>query len=372
MKKRNTKIDLLKFIFSVVIVLYHGRHVTNNGLEVDIICGGYLAVDFFFLVSGYYFALSAINRQANALQTEASGVGTETIAFMKKKICILMPNYLVAWVIALFVKNAFDSKFPPDALVDKFDSIWEVLFLREFGIGSSYFVNGAAWYISAMLIVMFVLYPLILKNADFFLKIFAPIASLFLLGIMFQSFTTLSAPGYWFGGFVFKGIIRGMCEILLGCVIFVLADYFKGIIFKKQIRIILTFVEIVLYAGMIYCIIDYTSSRMDFVWLLLMAICLLFTFSEWPVTAKCMIEGTIYNICVWLGEFSLSLFLGHGFWSQVINDIPVIGGMQYELKLSIFLVLSFATGLFIMYFSKLLRTLWGKNKDRIVAILLEE
>ena len=371
MKKRNTKIDLLKFIFSVIIVLYHGRHVTNNGDEVNIICGGYLAVDFFFLVSGYYFALSAKNRSANTVQIETCGIGTETIAFMKKKICILLPNYLVAWVIAFFVKNAFDSKFPPDALVDKFDCIWEALFLREFGIGSSYFVNGATWYISAMLIVMFVLYPLIIKNIDVFLKIFAPIASLFLLGTMFQTFTSLSGPSYWFGGFVFKGMMRAMCEILLGCVIFVVADCFRVIRFKKQIRIALAFVEPVLYTGMIYCIIDYTASKMDFVWLMLIFICLLLTFSEIPVTAKCMSEGIIYKICVWLGEFSLSLFLGHGFWSQVINYIPGVCTMQYEGKLSTFIVLSFATGLFIMYFSKLLRTLWKQNKERIATIVLE-
>ena len=58
--RRNYVIDLLKFIFSIVIVLYH-----INTLDLQPRGGGYLiaksgfiAVEFFFIVSGYLLAQS--------------------------------------------------------------------------------------------------------------------------------------------------------------------------------------------------------------------------------------------------------------------------------------------------------------------------
>ena len=68
--RRNYVIDLLKFIFSIVIVLYH-----INTLDLQPRGGGYLiaksgfiAVEFFFIVSGYLLAQST-DRQTDRQTT---------------------------------------------------------------------------------------------------------------------------------------------------------------------------------------------------------------------------------------------------------------------------------------------------------------
>ena len=65
--RRNYVIDLLKFIFSIVIVLYH-----INTLDLQPRGGGYLiaksgfiAVEFFFIVSGYLLAQSTDRQTDN-------------------------------------------------------------------------------------------------------------------------------------------------------------------------------------------------------------------------------------------------------------------------------------------------------------------
>ena len=52
-KKSNLEIDMLKFLFSIVVVLCHWGKLLNGGL----------AVEFFFIVSGYFFAKSIIAKQ---------------------------------------------------------------------------------------------------------------------------------------------------------------------------------------------------------------------------------------------------------------------------------------------------------------------
>ena len=49
-KGRNGRIDLLKFLFSICIVLYHSKYLLGDELLMP---GGNFAVDFFFLCSGY-------------------------------------------------------------------------------------------------------------------------------------------------------------------------------------------------------------------------------------------------------------------------------------------------------------------------------
>ena len=49
--KRNGKIEFLRFLFSLIIVVHHSRMFLGD--EISPFLGGSLAVEFFFFVSGY-------------------------------------------------------------------------------------------------------------------------------------------------------------------------------------------------------------------------------------------------------------------------------------------------------------------------------
>ncbi|HCA56040.1 MAG TPA: hypothetical protein DEO95_11320, partial [Ruminococcaceae bacterium] len=52
---RNGKIDLLKFLFSIMVIIFHfGKGLYNY----DLFTKGYIAVEFFFITSGFLFAKS--------------------------------------------------------------------------------------------------------------------------------------------------------------------------------------------------------------------------------------------------------------------------------------------------------------------------
>lgn len=59
MKQRNAMLDITKFIFSVAVLLLHANPIVE-GHELFTMRKGYLAVEFFFIVSGY-FMMRSIN-----------------------------------------------------------------------------------------------------------------------------------------------------------------------------------------------------------------------------------------------------------------------------------------------------------------------
>ena len=54
---RNSVVDILRFVFAIIIANFH---LYSRYMSVDLWSKGYLATDFFFLVSGYLFANSVL------------------------------------------------------------------------------------------------------------------------------------------------------------------------------------------------------------------------------------------------------------------------------------------------------------------------
>lgn len=91
MKKRNFALDFLKFVFAVLIVLFHSNRFSNS-VDERIIINGSKGVEFFFIVSGCMLAMSAEKREAGP------SLGKDTWQFLKHKFMGLMPNYYIAWI----------------------------------------------------------------------------------------------------------------------------------------------------------------------------------------------------------------------------------------------------------------------------------
>ena len=102
---------------------------------------------------------------------------------------------------------------------------------------------GHEWYISAMLIAMFVLTPFVIKFRDIFLKYIAPALAFFILALLFHSYGNLNAVGAWIGVFN-SGFLRALAEISLGCVCFAVSE--KGFI-EKFPKPVLIITELTLY-----------------------------------------------------------------------------------------------------------------------------
>lgn len=217
MEQRNREVDFLRFVFAVIIMSHHSRYVLGD--ENCLFLGGSLAVEFFFIVSGYLMMASILRaeRRQSAGVTRAA-LGTETYHFLLRKIRAFLPEYLIAWFIGFFLIEGFGFPGLRHVLHDFGKYFFELSLIKMSGIFTGG-IDGCMWYLSAMSLCMAVLYPLIRRHKNFMVHIGAPLTALFLLGYLCRTFGHPRDPVEW-TGLVYKGDLRAMAELCLGVVAF--------------------------------------------------------------------------------------------------------------------------------------------------------
>lgn len=121
--KRNGIISLWKFIFAIVIVFFHGVFFYSGKPDNVFFRGGYIGVEFFFLVSGYFFAKSVLKKRYNQ-----KNIGKDTIKFVYDRTKKMIPYIVIAFLITFVLLFFKDTN-----ICQKVNSIWNLLLLRVFG-----------------------------------------------------------------------------------------------------------------------------------------------------------------------------------------------------------------------------------------------
>lgn len=333
-QKRNGAIDFWKFIFSMVIVLFHTFHYNSiNGIHPFI--GGNSAVDFFFLVSGFLMSHS-YNRLKIFSSNET--IGKSTFHFIKHKIKGLYPEFAIAWSLAFIVMHlSKDSLSFATIIKDFLTGIWELCLLRMSGL-TEYRANVVTWYISAMILAMLILYPLLLKFKDTFFYIIAPCISIFLLGYLYQAFGELGGVTVW-EGFYYRGFIRTLAVLSLGCILWKICQAIKKYQYSTFARILFSATEL---CGYLFCLVwmfERHSKNMHFVLLMIFAVCVLITFSHEGIAAPLFDN----RLCYFLGKASFSLYIGHVFWIKSLDAFfPSCSFKQQLYILAVLLVITVA------------------------------
>jgi len=354
---RNGKIEFLRFFFSVIIVIHHSRKILGDNNCWFL--GGSLAVEFFFIVSGYLMMHSITKAENNSVLS----LGKETGHFLLKKIKVLYPEILVGFFIsASFIALAEGLR---GMSVVKFfiDSIWDITPFIQSGL-TYRSVNGVVWYISSMILCMAVLYPLIRKYKDFMLCVIVPLLIFLSYGYLCRNFTDPRNPTVWLG-FTYKGNIRALGDICLGIVAFVFVSWLSKINFTFKGKVFLTIVEFFAYLSEVLYMFFYPATRTDFVMIFVFALAISITFS-----GKSVDLGIFQNkVCIWLGKYSLSLYLGHNFYAHYFRKLfPTFGDKKVFI---VYMAASILTGLAIMYISKLIRIVIPKALLYIRGFLIE-
>lgn len=346
-KTRNGTIDFLKFLFSVIIVLFHPHIMIDDAKFFD---GGYIFVEFFFIVSGYYMMLSYSKKEHNI------SIASDTFEYLRNKMINLMPNLIISAFIGYVVWHRNELSLFNFASNFSRDIFWKVLFLQQTGLGKDYDVT---WYLSAMLISMLLVYPCIrLFKENFYL--IAVILILFLMGYMYK--TCGHFDFVWgYRVFYYNGMYRGLNGILTGCICFAISEKLSKIKFTKFMYVLFTAIECAIYTFVLVFVYKRGHSLWDFFIFVLLTIAIIIS------TSQVSYSKNVFNhkIFMWLGEYSYSLFLGHIFWRDYFSPLSI------GYRLCMYVLTSLVTGLIIMYLTKFLRYLWKKNKALIKKIVIE-
>ncbi|MBQ6164161.1 MAG: acyltransferase family protein [Clostridia bacterium] len=356
--KRNGEIDFWKFVASIYIVLFHSRAFYNPDLFRGAMA---LPVEFFFVVSGFFFASSVYRDQR---EFNSRTIGQETVGFIWHKIKGFLYYFLFGFGFSLI---AVVYRYGPAYLftLERIKNIVFEFFLINTLTSTSSSIIPADWYLSTMLTAMFFLYPLFRCKKDIFSAYIAPLVGIGGLGYLMFKYGVIAAGAD--GVFPSKGLIRAIVSICLGVAAYRVSEELKKKEFGRFGIAVCSGIGAVSVLGAFILFIKMPKEIQAFA-VMLCAVFVAVSASGKSVFSKMFPAA----LCQKLGEFSLSLYLGHSAVRTAIQGFnkhhtilkPYFkNGDKQWIGVLIYLAGSCILAVVMIYMNKLLKKILDARKE---------
>jgi len=298
--KKNNAFEFYRFLFACVVFFLHFRGYGGFKSPNGAFNGGYLAVEFFFILSGFLM-MGKVERDCQAV-AEGASAETLTVGYFFSRYKKLMPPYwlsiVVLFLVHIIVMPDFNIKSNLLKALPEFFGVQ--MFWRPGGI------NGHLWYVSALLWAGSLAYYLLLKYKDSMLNIVFPFGLLTAIGYIYQKVGHIDLP---LNDLLFFGpFFRAFFEIGFGCVLYNV--YIRLCRTPPQVSVVSkglqTLAEILLLAVIIIVMWRTRRDHKDFLMIFL------------------------------LGGLILVTALGQGSLSRLLNNnlSAVLGGISYDVYIN--------------------------------------
>lgn len=293
---KNNNIQFWRIVFTYLIVLYH----LNN--QYGITTGWYIAVEFFFIVSGYLLASKFERLRENNNKCSA-------VKYTFDKYKRFMPHHIFSFLVA-FCANCYFYKYGiVEAIVDLIKHWQEILLIQTVGIthGASWAYNSPSWYLSALLIVGLILWELLNLNKKVFIRYLAPISVIGVYVYLLIFYGNVSEHREIKYVIWSLALLRGWASMTLG----VLSYYISKKIKAKNI--ILTVISCCCFIFVIVMSAFYDRSYFDFIYAFILASGVAVAFADnnsYKVFNNLIVEK--------LAPITLAIYLNHKIFRSVI------------------------------------------------------
>ena len=346
--KRNGNIEILRFIFCLFIVFFHFQRYIKNGYVET----GYLGVDFFFMLSGIFLGKKLKKDKEQHKKESINETLITSNKYFFSRIFSIYPFYFAATVFFFIIKILFEQFSFISGL---FYCISDFLFLQIFGFPSISY-TGTLWFLAALFFSIYVLYPIIRRYYDIYVKYLSLPIILLNIGYIFRTCGSMNTPPFFDNYLLNLGILRAIAMITIGILLEELSDMIKATQISKSGIFILTIAEFLSYTFvflyMIFISKNSFSGNFDFIAVGFIGLGLLLTISE---------RSYFYNkfnnhFSLFLGKSSMILFMTHYYWVHNISFVQKIlfEKIGIEITSNVYLIvlgflLSFLSGIFVYF-----------------------
>ncbi len=326
MEKRNGKIELMRFVFAVGVVLFHLNY-TYWGLNQEFSNGlnlfrhGNLGVEFFFIVSGFLMARTlSRQREQEALAiaaAEGSGkayvpspLGDETLRFLWRKVKSFLPYHILFQLLMLAARVAHQSITFSELL----NQVSGFFLLQRTGLFGKSLLT-VEWYLSSMLLAMAILYPIARRWYSSYTHLFGPLCALLLLGWLYQETGKLADYNDW-SGLTYYCNLRALAELSLGMTCYEVCQQLAKRTLTFWQRLLVTLVEGGCYLGTLLYFCSGWRSKLGFLTVFALCVAITLSFSQKGLLGESRLFQN--RVCDFLGRLSMPIFLGQNVARSVV------------------------------------------------------
>ncbi len=344
-KGRNSSIDLLKLYFSIIVVLFH----IGQQQMPDLFPLGYIVVEGFFMVTGYFM-------MSSVYKAPSEDIGKDTLKFITHKFSSFFLPLLFSALIAfgsLIISDKYSIK---EFIIKAIYLLSEIFPLQITGL-HSFAPTGVAWYLSSMMISLFILYPLARKTGSNFTRIICPLLVFLIYGALCFEYAQLGTITDWFFGLpVRTGLLRGIAGICTGCIIFECVKATENHKATRFGELCFAGVEILCFAVLTLYMYFFPRIETDYFMLPIFFILLYSLFGRKSILSK----NISFSFSKHLGSASLLIYLNHNYWNFFIKKMMT----EYSLsaKFLAYFVMITCSCLVVQAATLLTKLLWKKLK----------
>jgi peptidoglycan/LPS O-acetylase OafA/YrhL len=336
LSQRIIELDALRGIMALTVAVFHFQ-APNHFFH------GALAVDFFFILSGYMLAKQYFFKERLGFSQFAIIRFSRLYPMHLFGLMILLFLFLIKIVVNIYngasVGEALGWHFPPDYYKDGviFSLVQHLLLLNNVGLNpSATYWNGPSWSISVELWVNYIyfLHFRFIRAASLMLLV------LFCYILIFNFSKTIDVHHQNIFNFVNLGLIRGFAGVCIGVTIY------RLMINKDRLRIkffsLIPFIQMIFLMFIYYCMHMWTDGPNSFAAI---------PFIAALICSICIFDGGWLVECLrnhwlgFLGKISYSIYLVHYpiqyFYQDIVRD--VVGGQSVIIYVFTVILLSAVT-----------------------------
>ena len=220
MDAKKNSIIVWRIIFTYMILFYHfdNKYLITYDFKGNI--GWYIAVEFFFIVSGYllYTGIGKLSETCHS--------GWDYFVYRYKKI---YPFYLGAFLFSFIMYSIVTNSATIGAMLKVLSyNFFEVFAMHGIGldVGWSH-INNTSWYVSIMLIAGLIIYHCLIKWKDTFVNFVAPLIIIVSFSYLYRNMGGIGAVVQISGLYNHQALMRGLSGMCLGIFAARLTEYIK-------------------------------------------------------------------------------------------------------------------------------------------------
>lgn len=297
----------MRVLATLGIALYHFELSYPFVQGIQIFSTSYLLVEFFFMLSGFLFAKGVLHGKYK---------NKSLTTILKDRIIRLWPTYIIGLIFLPIVYswvwyegNYFKWLLEGNHLRSY---LAEIFMLQACGISKLEYINGPAWYVSALLIGTVVAWLAIRYIAKgqwiFFISLF-----------LYFFIATFESPSMSTVGFVFNYIpvpaLRGIAGVLLGVSLYYYYTKINSRIMNLS-RPMLSGIEIVAFFIGLSLLLFRKSSWLNFLVLIPFAILIVIMYSDNRGVLSTILSNGKWNH---LSNISFAFYIMQSFCSNVLT-----------------------------------------------------